>query len=195
MNQPDEQEGFLAKRRGTAHNCTQAAFRIFTDTATKPTNLMQNTVYGDELTSFIASIATDGYSVDRSGAWRLDNDQAPVVGGDNTGIQLNNRDGEGNDTGAFKTRNKGGTTSVTCVLVQNGAAGAPGFEQALSEAHALSWEHHCGIILALAVTGAKTGTWSCSKCQRSVAGKAQIKPPLCLDGKKNKSTCKFSHAA
>ena len=195
MSDSTGSDGFLASRRGQSHNCTARGFLIFVDLNTDEDNLMSRTDYESELRGLINEIGREGHGASRDGTWRLDTDQAPVTGGFNTQIQLNNLTRDGKDSGAVGIRKKKGTTSATCVLVQNGAEAKDGYNQALAQAHRLSWNNHCGIILALHAAVSKTGMWSCGICGYQVSANAKSRPRLCKQGVKPKTGCDWTHSA
>lgn len=172
--------GFLGDRRGAREALGIPGFELHRDTtADNAGNLMANSPHAGTLPARIEDIRANGHGASRTGAWRLDTDQAPPVGGFNTQIQLNN------SAGAKNLRKDGKATSATCVLVQNGADRLPRYNEALADAHTLSWNNHAQMILSIAArSNAPTTTWACGICGHTQTVETTAAKPPCFKGNK-----------
>lgn len=180
MEPPEEAKGSgskkkpMASRRGTKQTCNTPGFAIYTETETSSSNIQTgNQPMQKRLKSYISSeVAPKGYSANRKGEFRLDDDQTqPADDWKNTQIQLNG---------------KTGLTSVTTVFVEDPVERKLNWTQALAEAHQLSATHQKAMILVLDDTQpTQEKGWRCSNgCSVDGRSVAFGKVPPCP---KNKS--------
>jgi hypothetical protein len=171
---------FLGDRRGAREALGIPGFELHRDrTADNAGNLMANSPHAGSLPDRIEDIRANGHGASRDGAWRLDTDQAPPNGGFNTQIQLNN------SAGAKNLRKDNKATSATCVLVQTGADRLPRYNEALANAHALSWNNHAQMILSIPTRVAvATTTWACPTCGHRQTVETSAPKPPCRKGNK-----------
>lgn len=138
----------------------------------------------ESLLSMIALIKGAGHQAGnrRDGLWRLDTDQRALPGGHrNTQIQKNDQIPKASDPNKVQGRERGGTTSATCVLVQVNADGKlnEGYNSAFGHAHEFSWRLHATIILSLLPVKTSFVQWECPKCGHSADSPSPLDKPPC----------------